>query len=98
MHISCYYCYVSYFTYHTPFFYGNRFCDFHLLVKRIEDDLTEEERAQKRREFYKIYEKEKRKRVWMPKWAEGRSWLKNTDNGMICTICQVCGLQLYPYW
>ena len=35
----------------------------------------------------KEYEK-KRERVYLQKWERGRDWLKNTDQGMVCTYCQ----------
>ena len=41
----------------------------------------------KRKEYYKDYEKSTRGRVYLPKWEIGRPWLKNTDSGMICSWC-----------
>jgi len=35
--------------------------------------------------------KNKRTRSYQSEWEQGRSWLKDTDNGMVCTICQKNG-------
>ena len=38
--------------------------------------------------YDKEYEKNKRDRVYISKWEQGRKWLKNTSSGMVCTYCQ----------
>ena len=41
--------------------------------------------------YFKDYDKNKRTRSYQSEWEQGRSWLKDTDNGMVCTICQENG-------
>ena len=33
------------------------------------------------------YEKEDRKRTFLPRWEKEFTWLKNTEKGMVCVIC-----------
>ena len=33
------------------------------------------------------YEKENRKRIFLPRWEKEFTWLKNTEKGMVCVIC-----------
>ena len=41
--------------------------------------------------YFRDYDKNKRTRSYPSEWEQGRSWLKDTDNGMVCTICQKNG-------
>ena len=42
-------------------------------------------------EYYKEYEASKRSRTYLKEWEKGRSWLINTDDGIICSICKEFG-------
>ena len=41
--------------------------------------------------YFMDYEKNKRTRSYLSEWEQSRSWLKDTDNGMVCTICRENG-------
>ena len=41
--------------------------------------------------YFRDYDKNKLTRSYQSEWKQGRSWLKDTDNGMVCTICQENG-------
>ena len=41
--------------------------------------------------YFRDYDKNKQTRSYQSEWEQGRSWLKDTDNGMVCTICQENG-------
>ncbi len=41
-----------------------------------------------KQEYDTKYEKEKRERKFLPKWAIGRDWLQDTESGMKCTLCK----------
>ena len=43
--------------------------------------------------YYKEYEASKRSRTYLKEWEKGRSWLHDTDDGMICLICKEFGDQ-----
>ena len=44
----------------------------------------------------KKYEDHRKQRSFQNSWIIGRSWLKDTPNGMICLICQVRTIFFIP--
>ena len=48
-------------------------------------------RPRKKATYFRDYDKNKQTRSYQSEWEQGRSWLKDTDNGMVCTICQENG-------
>jgi hypothetical protein len=36
--------------------------------------------------YFRYLDKNKRTRSYQSEWEQGRSWLKDTDNGMVCTM------------
>ena len=36
--------------------------------------------------YFRDYDKNKRTHSNPSEWEQGRSWLKDTDNGMVCTL------------
>jgi hypothetical protein len=56
-------------------------------VKPPQKHKTPEEKAT----YFRDYDKNKRTRSCQSEWEQGRSWLKDTDNEMVCTICQENG-------
>ena len=44
----------------------------------------------------KKYEDHRKQRSFQNSWTIGRSWLKDTPNGMICLICQVRTIFFIP--
>jgi hypothetical protein len=52
---------------------------------------TQSDNSQEKATYFKDYDKNKRTRSCQSEWEQGRSWLKDTDNGMVCTICQENG-------
>ena len=43
--------------------------------------------AAEKRKYYGDYDKNKRTRKYNSEWEKGRPWLKDSENGLICTVC-----------